>query len=54
MKVNGDVDAIKECKACDWRHPTCYIVYKINNMMIIGNQIYLVGTYIKVTKEEKQ
>ena len=35
MKVNGDVDATKERKACDWWHPTCYIVYNINN--IIGS-----------------
>ena len=25
-KVNGDVDAIKECKAWDRLHPACYIV----------------------------
>ena len=33
MKVNGDVDAIKERKACDWWHPTCYIVYNIYNII---------------------
>ena len=33
MNVNGVVDAIKERKACDWWHPTCYIGYKIKGAL---------------------
>ena len=32
--VNEDVDAIKERKACDRWHPTCYIVYKFIEIKI--------------------